>query len=155
MSAKVKQKTSEYPKVLRDNSRGGTKMVQIDERTVMVGNLEMHLVPEELIEEQGTGRWIHRNPFDGLRWMRYEFMLEKMPLEAQRMDFSGEMEEYLTWVAEAWKTRVHDIVEDWMNKEIASGTLPEDEQKRTQEINYVNHVAREIANHEYILNMDL
>lgn len=141
-----KAQAERYPRLLGHNPRSGSPIVQIDPRTVMVGTIECHLTPRDQIPERGTGRWIGRNGRKGIRGMRYEFMLNEMPEECQRMDFSGEMEPYLEDVERRWNARVGELMEQFCPR---YEEIP-DFATRLQETNHWHAVAREMATREIV-----
>lgn len=100
-----------------------------------------------------------KNPYKGVRSLRYSFMEQNAPEELARMDASGETEEYLKAVERNYLTRLAELQDSCME---SCGATPEFAQLTMVECRYddyirkadsANKMAEEIALSETVLTL--
>ena len=64
---------------------------------------------------------VMKNPYRGVRGLRYSFMEQSAPEELARMDAAGETEEYLKAVERNYLTRLAELQDSCME---SCGTYP-------------------------------
>ncbi len=80
-----------------------------------------------------------KNPYRGVRGMRYSFMEENAPEELARIDAAGETEAYLARVERNYLTRLAELEEDCLR---SCGATPEFAQQTMAECRYDDYIKR-------------
>lgn len=100
-----------------------------------------------------------KNPYRGVRGLRYSFMEQSAPEELARMDAAGETEEYLKAVERNYLTRLAELQDSCME---SCGATPEFAQLTMAELRYDDYIhransaqmmAEEIALNETVLTL--
>ena len=100
-----------------------------------------------------------KNPYRGVRGLRYSFMEQSAPEELARMDAAGDTEEYLKAVERNYLTRLAELQDSCME---SCGATPEFAQLTMTECRYDDYIRRansarkmaeEIALNETVLTL--
>jgi len=100
-----------------------------------------------------------KNPYKGVRGLRYSFMEQNAPEELARMDAAGETEEYLKAVERNYLTRLAELQDSCME---SCGATPEFAQLTMAQCRYDDYIrkadsaskmAEEIALNETVLTL--
>lgn len=100
-----------------------------------------------------------KNPYRGVRGLRYSFMEQSAPEELARMDAAGETEEYLKAVERNYLTRLAELQDSCME---SCGATPAFVQLTMAECRYDDYIRRansaqkmaeEIALNETVLTL--
>lgn len=100
-----------------------------------------------------------KNPYKGVRGLRYSFMEQNAPEELARMDAAGETEEYLKAVERNYLTRLAELQGSCMK---SCGATPEFAQLTMGQCRYDDYIrkaesahkmAEEIALNETVLTL--
>lgn len=100
-----------------------------------------------------------KNPYRGVRGLRYSFMEQSAPEELARMDAAGETEEYLKAVERNYLTRLAELQDSCME---SCDATPEFAQLTMAECRYDDYIhransaqmmAEEIALNETVLTL--
>lgn len=100
-----------------------------------------------------------KNPYKGVRGLRYSFMEQNAPEELARMDAAGETEEYLKVVERNYLTRLAELQDSCME---SCGATPEFAQLTMAQCRYDDYIrkaesahkmAEEIALNETVLTL--
>ena len=76
-----------------------------------------------------------KQPYTGVRGMRYQFMLDNLPEKVAELKASGETESYLEQIETAYRNRISELTPGCMKScgatpELRSSDLPRDVYKR-------------------------
>ena len=102
---------------------------------------------------------VRKNPYKGVRGLRYSFMEQNAPEELARMDAAGETEEYLKAVERNYLTRLAELQDSCME---SFGATPEFSQRTKAQCRYDDYIrkaesahkmAEEIALNETVLTL--
>lgn len=100
-----------------------------------------------------------KNPYKGVRGLRYSFMEQNAPEDLARMEAAGETEEYLKAVEHNYLTRLAELQDSCME---SCGATPEFAQAAMAECRYDDYIrkansaqkmAEEIALNETVLTL--
>lgn len=80
-----------------------------------------------------------KNPYRGVRRLRYSFMEQNAPEELARMDAAGETEEYLKAVERNYLTRLAELQDSCMK---SCGATPEFARLTMAECRYDDYIRR-------------
>lgn len=92
-----------------------------------------------------------KQPYTGVRGMRYQFMLDNLPEKVAELKASGEMESYLEQIEMAYRNRISELTQGCMKScgattELRSRDLP----SFIKKANSAEAMATEIAIKEII-----
>ena len=86
-----------------------------------------------------------KNPYKGVRGLRYSFMEQNAPEELARMDAAGETEEYLKAVERNYLTRLAELQDSCME---SCGATPEFVQLTMAQCRYDDYIRKAESAHK-------